>query len=218
MTAWQRFTKRSFDVVVAGFALAVCWPILVVAIWLARYSTGLSGLFRQERVGLHGRLFTTLKIRSMRPVDGVLTTVTSDRDPRITRVGRLLRKTKIDELPQLINVLRGEMSLVGPRPDVAAQVALTPPAERELLLSMRPGVTGPASVKYREEERLLAACDDPEWVNNHVIWPDKVRANLEYLENWSLWSDIVWLIRTVLPGGGVAELPTGAAKSTRRAA
>ena len=199
MTGWQRFQKRALDVVVSGLGLIVVGPIIGVAILVARRSTGLSGLFRQQRVGLNGELFTALKIRSMRPIEGFVTTVTTDVDPRITRAGRFFRKTKIDELPQLINVFFGDMSLVGPRPDVPAQIALTAEPDRAALLSMRPGVTGPASVKYRDEEELLAASDDPQKLNDNVIWPDKVRINLEYRDNWSIATDLYWMFQTVFP-------------------
>lgn len=198
MTRWQRVQKRIFDLILSGCGLLAVGPIVVAAIFVARWSTGLSGLYRQTRVGQHGKLFTVLKIRSMRPIDGFETTVTTDRDPRITKAGRFFRKTKIDELPQLINVFMGQMSLVGPRPDVPAQVAMTSEPDRSRLLSMRPGITGPASVKYRDEETLLAESDDPEWLNNHVIWPDKVRINLEYLDDWSLGQDVAWLYRTIV--------------------
>lgn len=206
MNRWQRFQKRTLDIVVSGAALLVAAPIIGLAIIAARRSTGLAGLFRQQRVGLNGELFTALKIRSMKPIAGFETTVTTDVDPRITPAGRFFRKTKIDELPQLINVFVGDMSLVGPRPDVPAQVAITPEPDRTALLSMRPGITGPASVKYRDEEALLAASTNPEWVNENVVWPDKVRVNLEYLATWSLRSDIKWMLLTVFPVSKTASI------------
>jgi len=125
------------------------------------------------------------------------TTVTRRGDPRITPLGSLLRRTKIDELPQLWNVLLGDMSFVGPRPDVPGFADILQGEEREML-SIRPGITGPATLKYRDEEELLAAQDDPEGYNRDVIWPDKVKINLNYIRNWSLGRDIGYIVKTVL--------------------
>ena len=161
MTPTQERIKRAFDVAAAAAGLAVLAVPIGVAALAARRSTGLSGFFRQTRVGRGGREFQVLKLRTMRHVPGVTTCVTTDGDPRITRLGHFLRKTKLDELPQLWNVLKGEMSLVGPRPDVPRQLDLLSPDDRAALLSMRPGLTGPASLKYRDEEAILAAAADP---------------------------------------------------------
>ena len=196
MTPRQERTKRVFDAAAAAAGLVVLAPLLAVAVLAARRSTGLPGLFRQTRVGRGGRTFEVVKVRTMRPVPGVTTCVTADDDPRITPLGRLLRKTKVDELPQLWNVVRGDMSLVGPRPDVPRQIALTPEPHRTELLAMRPGLTGPASLKYRDEEAMLAAADDPQRLNDAVIWPDKVRINLEYARRWTLLGDLRCLAET----------------------
>ena len=205
MTDRQNRTKRVFDFTAAAFGMVVLAPLMGAAVIAARRSTGLSGLFRQTRVGLNGRTFEVLKVRTMRNVAGHTSTVTADGDPRITPLGRLLRKTKVDELPQLWNVLRGDMSLVGPRPDVPAQLDLLNDTDRTALLSMRPGVTGPASLKYRDEEAMLAASADPQRLNDEVLWPDKVRINLEYARRWTLLTDLRLIAATVLPGGRAAN-------------
>lgn len=196
LSATQAACKRTFDLVVGGTALIVTSPIMALGVLAATVSTHQWGIFSQERIGRDGRSFSVHKVRSMRRLDGVTTTVTAGTDPRITRVGAWLRRLKIDELPQLVNVVRGEMSLVGPRPDVAGWADLLEGADR-VVLTVRPGITGPASVVYRHEEDLLAAADDPEVYNREVIWPDKVRLNREYVENWSLRSDLHWLVATV---------------------
>ena len=133
----------------------------------------------------------------MRPSRVLDTTVTRSGDPRITPLGRLLRKAKIDELPQLWNVLWGDMSFVGPRPDVPGFADSLVGEERQLL-SIRPGITGPATLKYRNEEELLAAAEDPEVYNREVIWPDKVSINLEYIRDWRLSKDLQYIWKTVM--------------------
>lgn len=178
-------------------------PIMALGVVASTVSTRQWGVFSQERIGRDGQPFRVHKVRSMRRIDGLTTTVTAGTDPRITRVGAWLRRLKIDELPQLVNVVRGEMSLVGPRPDVAGWADTLEGADR-IVLSVRPGITGPASVVYRHEEGLLAAAEDPEAYNRDVIWPDKVRLNREYVETWSLRSDLRWIfatLRTVLDRG-----------------
>jgi len=132
----------------------------------------------------------------MREVPGVTTCVTSDNDVRITRIGRLLRKFKIDELPQLANVLLGHMSLVGPRPDMPGFLDALEGEDR-VLLTLRPGVTGPASIAFRDEDEMLAKVDDPEDYSDNVIWPEKVRINKEYVRNYSLFGDLKIIWQTV---------------------
>jgi lipopolysaccharide/colanic/teichoic acid biosynthesis glycosyltransferase len=132
-------------------------------------------------------------------------TVTTASDQRVTRVGRMMRRAKIDELPQLYNVLLGQMSFVGPRPDVpgfADKLA----GEDRVILTMRPGITGPATLKYRNEEEILASVDDPETYNRDVIFPDKVRLNRQYVQNWSFSQDIWFIWRTVSRIAGVKDL------------
>lgn len=187
--------KRALDLAVALSGLVLGGWLLVLGWCAARLSTGESGFFRQARVGRHGRLFRVLKLRTMRSVPGGATTVTTATDPRITRVGAVLRRTKLDELPQLWNVLVGDMSLVGPRPDVPG-FADRLEGEDRIVLSVRPGITGPATLNYTNEEALLAAQEDPERYNRETIWPDKVRINRAYVEQWRLRDDLVYLWRT----------------------
>jgi lipopolysaccharide/colanic/teichoic acid biosynthesis glycosyltransferase len=125
------------------------------------------------------------------------TSVTTDKDPRITASGRFFRKTKIDELPQLINILKGEMSFVGPRPDVLEIINTMNEEDKEIILSVRPGITGPASLKYENEEEILAAKDNPEKYNKEVIFPDKIRINKEYIEKYSFFKDIYYILKTI---------------------
>jgi lipopolysaccharide/colanic/teichoic acid biosynthesis glycosyltransferase len=132
----------------------------------------------------------------MRKLPNVETTVTTSDDPRITKIGRFFRKYKIDELPQLINVLWGDMSFVGPRPDMPGFADMLE-GDDLMIMSIRPGITGPATIKYREEESMLAQSDDPERFNREVIWPDKVKINLDYIRNWSLAKDIHYIMQTV---------------------
>lgn len=192
----QRVVKRAFDLILGGIGFVLTLPIVAVATVLASRDTGASGIFCQERVGRYGEVFEVRKIRTMRVSDHQTTTVTASHDARITALGAKLRKFKIDELPQLLNVLRGEMSLVGPRPDVRGFAdELT--GEDRVVLSVRPGITGMASLAFRHEEELLARAADPEAYNREVIWPEKVRLNRAYVENWTLMGDIRCMIATV---------------------
>lgn len=195
MTNFDFALKRSFDISASAIGLAVLWPIIALTWYIAGRDTGASGFFCQQRVGRDGKLFKVVKLRTMRPVEG--TTVTQAGDARITRWGAKLRRYKLDELPQLWNVLIGDMSLVGPRPDVPGFMDHLTGSDRKILM-LRPGITGPASLKYRNEEELLAGVDDPERYNAEVIWPDKVRINLEYLNDWSFRKDIGYIVKTVL--------------------
>lgn len=189
--------KRSFDLLLSLFGLLATWWLILFAWIFASLDTRKNGFFNQDRVGKDGRMFQVIKIRTMREIPGMYTTVTTGSDQRITSLGRFWRKTKIDELPQLINVLKGDMSFVGPRPDVPGYADKLEGKDR-IVLTVRPGITGPATLKYRNEEELLAAQDDPERFNREVIWPDKVRINREYVENWSFWKDMVYIWRTVI--------------------
>lgn len=191
--------KRLFDVLVATVLLLVLfWP-LVLLWFLASVNTRSSGLFVQVRIGRFGRPFKLLKLRTMRPVEGITTCVTTAKDPRITRLGSWLRRWKLDELPQLWNVLIGEMSLVGPRPDVPG-FADCLEGEARRILNLRPGITGPASLAFRDEEALLANQPDPEQFNREVIFPEKVRLNLDYLNNWRFSKDLFYLGLTLTGG------------------
>ncbi|MGM0564431.1 MAG: sugar transferase [Pseudomonadota bacterium] len=197
LSPFQAFLKRSFDCLVALLGLLAVWWLILLA-WLgASWDTRSNGFFVQERVGRGGRLFRVVKIKTMRPSRELTSTVTASGDPRITPLGRFFRKTKIDELPQLWNVLLGHMSFVGPRPDVPG-FADRLEGEERAMLNIRPGITGPATLKYRDEEALLASVDDPEAYNREVIWPDKVQINLGYIRHWSLWRDLRYILETVL--------------------
>lgn len=192
----QAIVKRSFDIVFSLFGLLVSSWLILLAWVIACLDTRSNGFFVQKRVGRNGRVFRVVKIKTMRPVAAFDTTVTRRGDPRITQLGVLFRRTKIDELPQLWNVLLGDMSFVGPRPDVPG-FADTLHGQDRALLSIRPGITGPATLKYRNEEEILAAQADPEAYNREVIWPDKVRLNLDYIHDWSLRRDIKYILQTV---------------------
>jgi lipopolysaccharide/colanic/teichoic acid biosynthesis glycosyltransferase len=188
--------KRTFDLVGAFAGLMLTWWIIVLAWVAASIDTRRNGFFVQQRVGRHSRLFKVIKIRTMREVAGLDTTVTRSGDARITGLGAMLRRLKIDELPQLWNVLVGDMSFVGPRPDVPG-FADTLTGEDRVVLSVRPGITGPATLKYRDEEALLASVDDPERYNREIIWPDKVCINRKYIRDWRFSDDLKYIWQTV---------------------
>jgi lipopolysaccharide/colanic/teichoic acid biosynthesis glycosyltransferase len=190
--------KRLFDLLVAALALALLWPLLVaVALWIRLDSPG-PALFRQQRVGRHGRLFAIHKFRTMvadAPQRGPRITV--GRDARITRAGAFLRHSKVDELPQLIDVLRGDMSLVGPRPELPAYLAHYPADLRDKVLALRPGITDPVSLELADESDLLARAPDPEREYVEVLLPRKLRAAAAYAEQADLGTDLRVLGRTL---------------------
>lgn len=192
----QAFRKRMMDLVLSIIMLPFVLVLLIILVPLARHSTGGSGIFRQERVGLFGEEFVLYKLRSM-SAGSVGSNVTHAGDDRITRFGRVLRKTKLDELPQLFNVLRGDMSFVGPRPDVHEVYENSNEPGIEKVLSLRPGITGPASIRFRNEEEELATVDDREAYNLNVIFPKKIKLNLEYIQNYSLLNDLAIMLKTV---------------------
>lgn len=189
--------KRFFDIFLSLLGLVLLGWLMLLAALFAWIDTGLNGFYTQCRIGLAGRPFKIIKIRTMKPCAGIDTTITTVNDARITRLGGFFRKTKIDELPQLINILLGQMSFVGPRPDVPGFADTLVGKDRDIL-TIRPGITGPASIKYRNEEELLANVDDPEAYNREVIFPDKVKINREYIKNYSLLLDIKYILDTVL--------------------
>lgn len=177
--------------------LLFLWPVLlVVAILIRVEMPGGPVVFRQRRVGRRGRLFTMYKFRSMTVGHGG-SSVSVAGESRITPLGAKLRRYKLDELPELWNVLIGDMSFVGPRPDVPGYADRLTGEDREVL-RLRPGITGPASLKYRDEEELLAQQTDPQRYNDEVIFPDKVRINLYYLHHYSFVRDIQMIFCTVL--------------------
>lgn len=190
--------KWIFDRVMALIGLVVLLPaFLVISILIKIKMPDGPILFRQKRVGKGGRVFTMVKFRSM-VVSHSGSSVSVAGESRISPLGAKLRKYKLDELPELWNVLIGDMSFVGPRPDVPGFADNLVGEEREIL-RLRPGITGPASLKYRNEEELLASVDDPIRYNAEVIYPDKVRINLDYLRHWSFARDLKYIVQTLLP-------------------
>ena len=196
MNCQDRITKRVFDIALSAIGIALTWWIILFAIVIASIETKSFGLFIQKRVGLRGKLFSVFKIKTMKQISGIETTITTSDDMRITKSGKLFRDTKIDELPQLLNVLLGSMSFVGPRPDVEGYADRLEGEDREIL-AIRPGITGPASIKYKDEESILAKQAKPKEYNDKVIWVDKVKINREYIRNWSLKNDIKYIIKTI---------------------
>jgi lipopolysaccharide/colanic/teichoic acid biosynthesis glycosyltransferase len=195
MTNFQKLQKRGFDIIASFGGLAVLWPVILVTWWIARRDTGSTGFFKQERVGRNAKNFKVIKLRTMR-AGHAGGTITAKNDARITPWGLFFRKWKLDELPQLWNVLKGEMSFVGPRPDVPGYLdALV--GEDRILWTLRPGITGPASLKYKDEEDILAKADDATLYNDTVIWPDKIKLNIAYLDDWSLIKDINFIVKTI---------------------
>ena len=188
--------KWLFDRIMAMFGLIVLSPILLIVAILIRVKMP-SGpvLFKQKRVGKDGELFTMVKFRSM-SVSHSGSSISVAGESRISPFGAKLRKYKLDELPELWNVLIGDMSFVGPRPDVPGYADILEGEDR-VILKLLPGITGPASLKYRDEETLLAKVDDPIRYNDEVIFPDKVRINKEYYYNWSFWLDMRYIVKTV---------------------
>lgn len=189
--------KYIFDRLMALIGLLFLWPVLlVVAVLIKVKMPGGPVIFKQKRVGRNGKLFTMYKFRSMTVGHGG-SSVSVAGENRITPLGAKLRHYKLDELPELWNVLIGDMSFVGPRPDVPGYADQLKGDDREVL-KLRPGITGPASLKYRDEEELLAKQSDPQKYNDDVIFPDKVRINRYYLHNYSFIRDIQMIFCTVL--------------------
>lgn len=180
--------KKIFDTSFALIGILLLGCLIFIFFLLICVTTGKNGIFRQTRIGQHGRKFTIFKLRTMDTVEGKL---------QVTKLGRILRKYKIDELPQLYNVLIGDMSFVGPRPDLPGYYDLLQGADREIL-KLKPGLTGPASLKYSQEDELLASIDDPVYYNNTILFPDKVRINLNYQKHRTFWLDIKLIWYTIL--------------------
>ena len=189
--------KRIFDVVASGLGLLVLSPFfLLLAVWIKLDSAG-PVFYRQVRVGRYNRNFRLFKFRSMRvgaDKKGLITV--GGRDPRVTRSGYFIRKYKLDELPQLINVLLGDMSLVGPRPEVRKYVEMYT-SEQLHVLDVRPGITDMASIRYRNENELLVEAEDPEAFYIKVVMPDKLKINLEYVAKHSFWFDMKLIFKTI---------------------
>jgi lipopolysaccharide/colanic/teichoic acid biosynthesis glycosyltransferase len=189
--------KRAFDVFWSALGLAVLSPLLALVALAVKLEDGGPIFFRQVRIGRGGRPFRIWKFRTM-VVDAERQgrSITVGQDPRITRIGGRLRDTKLDEIPQLLNVLMGEMSLVGPRPEVPRYVELYSEAQRAIL-ALRPGITDLASIKYRNESDLLAQATDPDETYVQVLLPDKIRINLAYASRAGIWLDFLVILATL---------------------
>jgi lipopolysaccharide/colanic/teichoic acid biosynthesis glycosyltransferase len=188
--------KRAFDIVASLAGLLLLAPVILLCWLVAAIETRSNGFFIQKRIGRHGRIIRVCKIKTMYPGDTRRSPISSRNLASISQSGRILRKYKLDELPQLFNVLAGSMSFVGPRPDVPGYADRLQGDDR-IILSLRPGITGPASIKYKDEEAILASVDDPETYNDRIIWPDKVKINLEYFNNYSLLRDLRYIFYTI---------------------
>ena len=194
----QRILKRLFDITGAAAGLLFLFPPACILAVLLKISSKGPVFYRQQRVGRHAQLFQCIKFRTMTVGAERMGTVTTATDVRITPVGRFLRRYKLDEFPQLWNVLIGRMSFVGPRPDVSGYADKLSGEDRKIL-ELRPGITGPATLFFRYEEQLLAGVAHPQEYNDTVIWPTKVRINMQYSENWAFWKDIAFILVTLIP-------------------
>ena len=196
MTQTDYLVKRLFDLLLSTIGTIICGWIILIAWLIASIDTKGNGFFLQTRVGQYGKLFTVIKIKTMGNEQDSNSTVTTSNDLRITKFGKIFRRSKIDELPQLVNIFLGDMSFVGPRPDVPGYADLLKGDDR-IVLSLKPGITGPATLKYRDEEALLASKKNPEKYNHEVIYPDKVKINKKYIINYSLLNDVHYIFKTI---------------------
>ena len=188
--------KVMFDYFFAVVGLFLCLPLLLIICILIKLTSKGPVFYTQERIGRNGSVFTIIKFRSMTTEHGNNNTITIDGDSRITSLGRFLRKYKLDELPELLNILKGEMSFVGPRPDLPGYADKLKGDSRKIL-ELKPGITSRASLKYANEEKILAKQDNPISYNNEVIYPDKIKMNLDYYYNHNLWIDIKIIFATI---------------------
>jgi lipopolysaccharide/colanic/teichoic acid biosynthesis glycosyltransferase len=188
--------KRIFDIAAAVFGLIVTLPVFIIIYLLIKIQMPGPVFFKQNRVGRNGKLFRMIKFRSMKVNHGG-SSVSVRGESRITPLGAKMRKYKIDEFPEFWNILKGDMSFVGPRPDVPGYADKLTGDDR-LLLSIRPGLTGAASLKYSNEEELLALQNDPLKYNDTVLYPDKVRIEINYIKHWTFWLDIKIIIYTLI--------------------
>lgn len=189
--------KRIFDILFSMIGLITLWPLIILCWIIAAIETRSNGFFIQKRVGQHGNAINIYKIKTMYTTNNSRSHITAKNISLITKSGTYFRKYKLDELPQLFNVLFGSMSFVGPRPDVPGYADMLEGNDRVILL-LRPGITGPASIKYKNEESLLSSVVDPISYNDNIIWPDKVKINKEYFFNYSMLSDIKYIVQTLL--------------------
>ena len=188
--------KRLFDIIFSFVGIVFLFPVFVIVSILIKIDSSGPVFFLQKRVGLNGKFFKIIKFRSMKTNHNNSLTVTLENDKRITRIGKKIRKYKIDEIPELINVFIGDMSFVGPRPDVPGYADLLKGESRNIL-KLRPGITSRASIKYANEEMILLNEDDPIAYNNNIIFPDKVKMNLNYYNNNNIWIDIKIIFATL---------------------
>ncbi len=194
LTLKQQSIKRLFDIFISFLGLLILAIPIAFCIVFAGINTKMPGLFKQSRIGKNGKPFTMYKIRTLKGNNHKNIQQIKDSE---TDFGRWLRNTKLDELPQLYNVLVGDMSLVGPRPDVAGYADRLQGSDR-IILTIRPGITGPATIKYKGEEKLLLEQENPQIYNDTVIWPDKVKINKEYVVNWSFMQDLKYLASSIV--------------------
>lgn len=185
--------KNLFDYILALILLIFLVGLIILLIIISSINTNQFGLFTQNRVGKNGRIFKIYKIRSMK---GFSTSSVTTKEHNITQFGQFLRDYKLDELPQLFNILKGEMSFVGPRPDVVGYADKLVGKDR-IILNVKPGITGPAQLKYRNEDEILAQVENPIKYNDEVLWTDKVKINVDYVKNWSFTKDLNYIIKTV---------------------
>ena len=187
--------KRTFDIMLSVFAIFLLFPLFLLVSFLIVIDSGFQIFFLQKRIGRGAKEFNIIKFRTMKKNNENITITVSD-DSRITRIGKYLRKTKIDELPEILNVLFGQMSFVGPRPDVKGYADKLKGANRKIL-ALRPGITGPASLKYYNEEYILSQKSNPKKYNDEVIFPDKVKINMHYFHNRSFFLDLKIIFATI---------------------
>ena len=188
--------KRVFDLFFAILGLIVLFPVFLLFSVIIKITSSGPIFFIQKRVGQNAKVFKMIKFRTMYIVQHSNSTISIKGDTRITRVGRFLRKYKLDELPELLNVVFGDMSLVGPRPDVPGYADKLVGDDR-IILKLKPGITGPASLKFVKEEEILFSKKDPKKYNDEVIYPEKVRINVDYYNNRTIWIDIKIIFATI---------------------
>lgn len=186
MTTTDKIIKRSFDFIASILTIFFIGWLIIILVILSYLIIGGTGIFIQRRVGRYGKPFFIYKIQ----------TLVNNKDHKISRFGKFLRKSKMDELPQVINVLIGNMSFVGPRPDIEGFADKLEGRDR-ILLNVRPGITGPASLCFKKEEEILIDKEDPDKYNREVIWPKKVKININYVENYSFLKDIYYIVKTL---------------------
>ena len=191
MSLKVKIIKRSFDLIFSLLAIFFTGPLILIAWIIASIETRSNGFFLQKRVGQYAKEFYIIKIKTMFDESNI-----KGKSIRITKSGAIFRKFKIDELPQFFNILIGDMSVVGPRPDIPGY-ADNLIGEERYILDFKPGITGPASIKYKNEELLLANQENPQEFNDRFIWPDKVKINLHYVQNWSLFGDLKYIFKSL---------------------